>query len=202
MRFASLVSIAMLGLAACASVPSTSVSPGVRAAGRSTSPSTGLSAGTTTRAIAHLAGASGSLVSGTLTLMQTTAGVRIQGDLGGLAPGSTHGFHVHETGDCSAADASSAGGHFNPGGSPHGKAETARHHVGDIDNISADPSGVAHVDAIVAGTVLGGSGSGSTSTSTSILGRALVVHAAPDDYRTQPSGNSGTRIACGVVRTP
>ncbi len=194
MRFASLLSIAMLGLGACASVPSTSVSPSV--AGRSTSPSTRIPAGATTRAIAHLAGATGSLVSGTLMLMQTSAGVRIQGDLGGLAPGSTHGFHVHETGDCSAADASSAGGHFNPAGSPHGKAETARHHAGDIDNITADPSGVAHVDSIVVGTVLGGSDS------TSILGRALVVHAAPDDYRTQPSGNSGKRIACGVVRTP
>jgi Cu-Zn family superoxide dismutase len=196
MRFASLVSIAVLGLGACATVPSTSVSPSVKAVGRSTSPFTRMPAGTTARAIAHLAGASGSLVSGTLTLMQTSNGVRIQGDLGGLLPGSTHGFHVHETGDCSAADASSAGGHFNPDGSPHGKAETARHHAGDIDNITVDPSGVAHVDAIVVGAVLGGAGS------TNILGRALVVHAAPDDYRTQPSGNSGTRIACGVVRTP
>lgn len=153
-------------------------------------------ADTATRAVAHLAGASGSLVSGTLTLVQTATGVRIHGDLGGLVPGSTHGFHVHETGDCSAADASSAGGHFNPGDSPHGKAGTSSHHGGDIDNIIADASGVAHVDATVAGTVLGGSAS------TNILGRALVVHAAADDYRTQPSGNSGTRIACGVVRTP
>jgi Cu-Zn family superoxide dismutase len=193
MRFALLLSIAALGLGACASTPTTSVSPSIRTVGGSTSSPAGMLA---THAIAHLAGASGSLVSGTLTLVQTGAGVRIQGDLGGLVPGSTHGFHVHETGDCSAADASSAGGHFNPGGSPHGNAETARHHAGDIDNISADPSGVAHVDAIVVGTVLGGSGS------TNILGRALVVHAAPDDYRTQPSGNSGTRIACGVVRTP
>jgi Cu-Zn family superoxide dismutase len=152
--------------------------------------------GAATHAIAHLAGASGSLVSGTLTLVQTGAGVRIHGDLGGLVPGSTHGFHVHETGDCSAADASSAGGHFNPGGSPHGKAGTSSHHAGDIDNITVDASGVAHVDATVVGTVLGGSAS------TNILGRALVVHVAADDYRTQPSGNSGKRIACGVVRTP
>lgn len=196
MRFAPLVSIAVLGLGACASTATMSRSPPVPRSGWSTSPLMRVAAGTATHAVAHLAGASGSLVSGTLTLVQTTMGVRIQGDLGGLAPGSTHGFHVHETGDCSAADASSAGGHFNPGGSQHGKAGTGRHHAGDIDNITVDPSGVAHVDAIVAGTVLGGSGS------TNILGRALVVHAAPDDYRTQPSGSSGARIACGVVRTP
>ena len=196
MRVASLLSIAVLGLVACTSTPTTSMSPDVTRTGRSTSPPMRVATGTATRAIAHLAGASGSLVSGTLTLVQTGIGVRIQGDIGGLAPGSTHGFHVHETGDCSAADASSAGGHFNPDGSPHGKAETPRHHAGDIDNITVDASGVAHVDATVVGTVLGGSAS------TNILGRALVVHAAADDYRTQPSGNSGTRIACGVVRTP
>ncbi|MEO6137969.1 MAG: superoxide dismutase family protein [Luteimonas sp.] len=153
-------------------------------------------AATATRAVANLAGASGSLVSGTLTLVQTAAGVRIHGDLGGLAPGSTHGFHVHETGDCSAADASSAGGHFNPGGSPHGKPGTSSHHAGDIDNIIVDASGVAHVDVTIVGISLGGDAS------TNILDRALVVHAVADDYRTQPSGNSGTRIACGVVRTP
>ncbi len=195
MRFALLVSIAVLGLGACASAPTTSVSPRVTAAGQPTSLPTRMPTGSVSRAIAHLVGASGSLVSGTLTLTQATVGVRIQGDLGGLTPGSTHGFHVHETGDCSAADASSAGGHFNPGRSPHGKAGTASHHAGDIDNVTADPSGVAHVDATVSGTALGGAGN------TNILGRALVLHAAPDDYRTQPSGNSGTRIACGVVRT-
>ena len=194
MRVASLLSIAMLGLGACASAPTTSIPSPVTTTGRWTSPPTAVSPGT--RAIAHLAGASGSLVSGTLVLVQTRVGVRIQGDIGGLAPGSTHGFHVHETGDCSAADASSAGGHFNPGGSPHGKAGTAIHHAGDIDNIVVDASGVAHVDATVQGMVLGGG------SSANILGRALVVHAAPDDYRTQPSGNSGARIACGVVRTP
>ncbi len=196
MRFASLLFIVVLGLGACASTPTTSVSSPARTVGRQTTSSTSMPAGLATRAVVHLAGASGSLVSGTLTLIQTDAGVRIQGDLGGLAPGSTHGFHVHETGDCSAADASSAGGHFNPAGSPHGKPETARHHAGDIDNITVDASGVAHVDATVVGAVLGGGAS------TNILGRALVVHAAPDDYRTQPSGNSGKRIACGVVRTP
>lgn len=152
------------------------------------------SAGTAVVATSNLAGASGSLVSGRLTLTPVREGVRVTGDIGGLAPGSSHGFHVHETGDCSSADASSAGGHFNPTGSAHGKAGTAVHHAGDIDNIVADVEGVAHVDTRIAGVILGG-GAGND-----IVGRALVVHAAPDDYRTQPAGNSGARIACGVIK--
>jgi Cu-Zn family superoxide dismutase len=149
--------------------------------------------GTEQNAVANLAAASGSLVSGKLALMAMDDGVHIRGDIGGLAPGSTHGFHIHEKGDCSAADASSAGGHFNPTASAHGKAESGAHHAGDIDNIVADASGVAHVDAHIAGVALGGGGSND------IAGRAVVVHAAPDDYASQPAGNAGARIACGVI---
>lgn len=149
--------------------------------------------GTVHNAVANLAAASGSLVSGQLTLVPMGNGVHITGDVGGLAPGSTHGFHIHETGDCSAADASSAGGHFNPAMSMHGKAESTPHHAGDIDNIVADAGGVAHVNAHVAGIALGGGASND------IAGRAVVVHAAPDDYRSQPAGNAGARIACGAI---
>jgi Cu-Zn family superoxide dismutase len=149
--------------------------------------------GTAHNAVANLAAASGSLVSGKLTLMPMGDGVHVSGDIGGLAPGSSHGFHIHETGDCSAADASSAGGHFNPTASTHGKAATGAHHAGDIDNIVADASGVAHVNTHVMGVSLGGGAAND------IAGRAFVVHAAADDYATQPSGNSGARIACGVV---
>ena len=170
-----------LGLAACASAPP-AAAPAPRA-----------STSTARMALANLAPASGSLVSGKLTLMPMAGGVHISGDIGGLAPGSSHGFHIHETGDCSAADASSAGGHFNPTGSPHGKAETGAHHAGDIDNIVADASGVAHVNAHVAGVSLGGGAADD------IAGRAVVVHAAADDYNSQPAGNSGARVACGVV---
>jgi len=144
-------------------------------------------------AVANLAGASGSLVSGKLMLMAMDDGVHITGDVGGLDPNSVHGFHIHETGDCSAADASSAGGHFNPTGSAHGRAESMPHHAGDIDNIVANASGVAHVDAHVMGVSLG------TGAGNDIAHRALVVHAAPDDYHSQPSGNSGARIGCGVI---
>ncbi|GAB6196463.1 hypothetical protein PAGU2595_017730 [Lysobacter xanthus] len=121
-------------------------------------------------------------------------GVHVTGELGGLAPNSTHGLHVHEVGNCGAADASSAGGHFNPAGAPHGRPDAGAHHAGDLPNITAGANGVARVDAHVMGLTLGGPGA------TNIVGRALVVHAQADDYASQPAGNSGARIACGVVR--
>ena len=181
MRIAMLATGGVFALAACSSMPPASA------------PSPMPSTSTARMAVANLAPASGSLVSGKLTLMPMGDGVHVSGDIGGLAPGSSHGFHIHETGDCSAADASSAGGHFNPTASTHGKAATGAHHAGDIDNIVADASGVAHVNTHVMGVSLGGGAAND------IAGRAFVVHAAADDYATQPSGNSGARIACGVV---
>lgn len=192
MRKLAFASIAVLALAGCASAPPAAPpvppTPPPQATPPQATPHTPVA-----QATANVAPASGSLVSGRLTLVPMGNGVHIRGDLGGLAPGSAHGFHVHANGDCSAADASSAGGHFNPAATPHGRAEGGPHHAGDIDNLVADGSGVAHVDAHVAGVSLGGD------PRTDILGRALVVHAAPDDYRSQPSGNSGARIACGVI---
>lgn len=154
------------------------------------------SAGTASSAHAALAPASGSLVSGTLAFVPMGDGVHVTGDIGGLAPNSTHGFHIHETGDCSAADASSAGGHFNPAGDTHGRASAPHHHLGDNDNLVADANGVAHVNAHFAGVVLGGGGADD------IVGKAVIVHANPDDYASQPSGNAGARIACGVISAP
>ena len=154
------------------------------------------SAGTASSAHAALAPASGSLVSGTLAFVPMGDGVHVTGDIGGLAPNSTHGFHIHETGDCSAADASSAGGHFNPSGEAHGRASAPHHHLGDNDNLLADANGVAHVNAHFAGVVLGGGGADD------IVGKAVIVHANPDDYASQPSGNAGARIACGVISAP
>lgn len=169
------------GLAACASAPTPR-------------PATTTPTPPARHAIANLAAASATLVSGRLMLDSGPNGVRIRGDIGGLQPGSSHGFHIHETGDCSTVDASSAGGHFNPGASPHGRAERGAHHMGDIDNIVADAQGVAHVDALVHGVSLG------DGAAHDILGRALIVHAAPDDYSSQPAGNAGARVACGVIR--
>jgi len=182
--------LATLALSACATAPSQS--PTKPRPTQISAVLTAPAASTIPAAVANIAGASGSLVSGPLALVPLHGGVRITGDLGGLTPGS-HGFHVHQTGDCSAADAASAGGHFNPTGSAHGRAGTTAHHAGDIDNIVADASGVAHVDVQLRGVSLGGDAA------TDIIGRALVVHAAPDDYQSQPAGNSGTRVGCGVI---
>ncbi len=174
-------------LAACASTPAP------RPASTPTpAPAT---TGTADSAVANLSAASGSLVSGKLTLAPMGNGVHIRGDIGGFNPGSTHGFHIHENGDCSAADAKSAGGHFNPTQQPHGKAGSGAHHLGDIDNIRADAKGVAHVNAHVQGVVLGGGAIND------IAGRAIIVHAGSDDYTSQPSGDAGARIACGVIKT-
>jgi Cu-Zn family superoxide dismutase len=147
-------------------------------------------------ASATLAPASGSQVSGKLMLMPMGDGVHITGDIGGFAPNSTHGFHIHEKGDCSAADASSAGGHFNPTTQAHGRYTAPQHHVGDNDNLVADASGVAHVNAHFPGAALGGGGAND------VIGKAVVVHADADDYTSQPSGNAGARIACGVITAP
>jgi len=187
MRLPVIVALFAAGLAGCASAPR-EPSPAPNTAG------TPIGATALGRhAVVHLTAASGSLVSGSLQLVGNARGVRISGVIGGLAPGSSHGFHVHETGDCSAADAASAGGHFNPAASVHGRAGSRHHHAGDIDNLVAGPDGVARVELQMTGVSLGDGGPDD------IAGRAFVVHAAPDDYRTQPSGNSGARIACGVV---
>ncbi|GHC12184.1 superoxide dismutase family protein [Thermomonas carbonis] len=149
---------------------------------------------TASRAIVNLAPASASLVSGRLTLMPMGDGVHITGEVGGLTPGDSRGFHIHEKGDCSAADASTAGGHFNPAAQAHGRSGNGAHHAGDTDNIVADAKGVARIDAHVSGVTLGGGAAND------IAGRAVIVHAAADDYTTQPTGNAGARVACGVIK--
>lgn len=141
-----------------------------------------------------LAPTAGNGVGGSLTF--TTVGnsdVRVQGQINGLVPGSTHGFHIHEKGNCSAADGSSAGGHFNPRGMVHGDPNGMSHHAGDIPNQTADALGYAVVDVLVHGISLGTGGSDD------VLGRSLVVHKDRDDYASQPAGNSGARVACGVI---
>ena len=141
----------------------------------------------------NLASSSGSLVSGKVTLRAMGDGVHLTGTVGGFAANSQHGIHVHEKGDCSAVDASSAGGHFNPTATAHGRAGSGAHHAGDMDNLVADGNGVARVDIHLQGVTLGGGAAND------IAGRALVVHLAPDDYRSQPAGNSGARVACGII---
>ena len=119
---------------------------------------------------------------------------RLIGALSGI-PAGRHGIHVHQTGRCDAPAFTSAGGHFNPAGKQHGLENPMGSHAGDAPNIEADASMKANVDITFAGATLG-------SASNSLLdadGSAVVIHAAADDQRTDPSGNSGARIACGVV---
>lgn len=185
MKTVLLTAAVALALSACSTTPA----PSSRAAAPVVA---GLS--TASSAAINLASASASLVSGKLTAMPMGNGVHLRGEIGGLAPNSTHAIHIHEKGDCSAADASSAGAHFNPGASMHGKVGTAAHHAGDMDNIVANSEGVARVDVHASGVTLGGGASND------VAGRAVVVHAAPDDYVSQPAGNAGARVACGVIQ--
>ena len=143
-------------------------------------------------AAALLEGRSGSQVRGSVTFAPVGDKIRVSVQASNLTPGP-HGFHIHEVGDCSAADAASAKGHFNPGGHAHGAVTAAEHHAGDMPNLVADADGNALMTSELAGVSL-------DEGSTGILGRAVVIHADPDDYTSQPAGNSGKRVACGVIR--
>lgn len=143
-----------------------------------------------------LTAATGSSVAGDLTLTSEGNAVAIRGVITGLSPGKEHGFHVHEVGDCSLPAFESAGAHFNPTKDPHGGPKSKARHLGDIPNAKADDSGHAIIDVSIEGVTL----TDTDGAPTEILGKSLVVHAMPDDYKTQPSGNSGARVACGVIR--
>ena len=143
---------------------------------------------------ADLSATEGHTASGSLSLEVEPQGLRIRGELAGLDANGEHGFHIHENGDCSAPDASSAGAHFNPHGSAHGKPDAGAHHAGDMFNVTADAQGAGRVDALVTGVSLRDGDAGD------VLGKAIVVHKKADDYVSQPSGDSGDRIACGVIR--
>lgn len=146
-------------------------------------------------ATATLSARSGSNVAGALQVMPMGNGVHVTGVISGLTPNKAQAFHIHEKGDCSADDASSAGGHFNPTGQPHGNVQgSGAHHLGDQTNLQADAGGSARVNAHFAGVTLGDGGAND------VMGKAIVVHADADDYTSQPAGNAGGRIACGVIR--
>ncbi|HEY2561716.1 MAG TPA: superoxide dismutase family protein [Caldimonas sp.] len=146
---------------------------------------------TPTYVVATLAPTRGNSAAGTVWFSQEGPQVLVRGRITGLAPNSEHGFHVHEKGDCSSGDGMSSGGHLNPNGKPHGPP-TGEHHAGDLPAIKADATGTATVRERVTGTLLGAGAA-------DIAGKALIVHAEADDYTTQPTGNSGARIACGVI---
>ena len=144
------------------------------------------------RATAQLQPTTGNATSGSVSFVQKGNKVLVSGEIRGLKPNAEHGFHVHEKGDCSSGDGMSAGGHFNPTGAPHGAHGMGMHHTGDLPSLKADAGGIARFN-FESGSLAVGSGV------TNIVGRGLIVHRDPDDYKTQPTGNAGPRLACAII---
>ncbi len=132
--------------------------------------------------------------SGRVIFYQAGSQVRVVADVTGVSPPGNHGFHVHDNGKCErdpGKDFTTAGGHFNPAGTPHACPDAASHHAGDLGNIVINADGTGHLDVTTSALSLSGAGS--------VVGRAIILHAAPDDCTTQPTGNAGGRLACGVI---
>ena len=176
---AALVAV-VAGLAACGSMKNEDANP-------------------RTTAIVKLSSAAGgtpqpnpqSPVQGVLRFSELRGITSVNGTVTGLKPNAPHGFHVHEKGDCSTPDFSSAGGHFNPTNQPHGAHGSGAHHLGDMPQLMADANGTANVSFNSQSLKLRGPHS--------IIGKAVIVHRDPDDVNHQPVGNAGPRLACGVI---
>ena len=145
------------------------------------------------RATAALQPTKGSKAFGEATFEEVGSKTRVILFAQGLKPDAEHGFHIHEAGDCSSGDGMSTKGHFNPHGKPHGHPSSAERHAGDLPALKAGKDGRAKLD-IEVDTITVRPGPAS------IIGRGLIIHADPDDYKTQPTGNAGARIACGVIK--
>lgn len=139
----------------------------------------------------QLKAASGSSVQGTVQLSETEGGVKVVADIKD-APAGKHGFHVHEKGDCSDPQAKSAGDHFAPDGHQHGLPEGAARHLGDMGNLTVEKDGTSRFEFMIKGANL------KPNDPHSLLNRALILH-EKEDKGTQPSGDAGGRIACGVI---
>lgn len=141
---------------------------------------------------ATLAATTGNSVSGSVSFTQQGDAVQVAGEVRGLAPNGVHGFHIHEKGDCSSGDGMGTGGHFNPTAEPHGAHDHGVRHAGDLVSLKADASGVARF-SYLSPTIAVGTGAAD------IIGRGLIVHRDADDFTTQPTGNSGPRVACAMI---
>lgn len=149
-----------------------------------------LNAADVTEAYAELKPTQGNQATGHVSFKKVDKGVLVEAEITGLTPGE-HGFHIHEFGDCSAPDAMSAGGHYNPYNKLHDGDSTSDRHMGDLGNIVADAEGKASYSRVDNLVELNGEHT--------IIGRSVVVHADRDDLKTQPTGNAGARVACGVI---
>ena len=143
-------------------------------------------------AMAVLSPTQGSSVRGAVTFVRTNGVALVNVNMTGFKPNSTHGLRIHDSGDCTARDGSSAGGQFNPTSSGHGGPDGSSRHSGDLGNVVADSKGEIYASFKV-GDVAFGTGQDS------IIGRGLVVHADKDDLKSQPAGNFGTPVACGLI---
>lgn len=143
------------------------------------------------QAVAVLHATAGNKCHGVVHFTQEGDSVKVVADLEGLTPGQKHAFHIHQYGDCSGPDGMTAGGHYNPEGHPHALPTGGPRHAGDLGNVQADDSGKAHYEITVDNVTIAG-------TKNPIIGRGVIVHAKPDDG-SQPTGNAGGRIACGVI---
>jgi len=184
--------VAAAALAGCAHKPTTAPEP-APAPAASASPDvkpTESFFGRTKSAVATLTPSPTSGIMGIVSFSGGSTSVDVHVVATGLQPGSIHAFHVHDKGNCASADFLSAGDHFNPTHKPHG-AQDQPHHAGDMPSLLADPSGKIDASFTLQGVTLGGVDG--------FVGHAVILHASPDAYDVQPSGNAGARIACGVI---
>lgn len=141
---------------------------------------------------AQLSPTKGNSTSGLVTFTQSGPKLLVSAEIRGLKPNAEHGFHIHEKGDCSSGDGMSTGGHFNPTTQSHGAHGIGSHHAGDLPSLVADANGVVKLKFETTSITI-------DSGVTNIIGRGLIVHRDPDDYKTQPTGNAGPRLACAVI---
>lgn len=133
----------------------------------------------------------GNDANGVVRFLNEEGGVQVVAEIHGLEANSNHGFHIHQYGDCTAPDGTSAGGHFNPQENPHAGPTDSQRHVGDLGNLESDDDGLAELNYLDTEISFEGINN--------ILGRGVVVHAGEDDLETQPTGDAGARLGCGVI---
>ena len=143
-------------------------------------------------ASARLSPTKGNITTGVVTFKTIGSKVLVTAEIQGLKPNAEHGFHVHEKGDCSSGDGMSTGGHFNPSGKAHGAHGSGANHAGDLPSLVADMNGNAKLSFETSAVTVG-------SGVADIVGRGLIVHRDPDDYKTKPTGNAGPRLACAII---